>query len=95
VSGLGRPTIVEPSAAEDQAAVMVGERLGFVAHEDEGPAAPMRSTPIKRARAAIPMKSMLVKGPERVLDRFVAHANESQARSYWEVIDELLRLKGK
>lgn len=55
---------------------MVGERLGFVAREGEGPVAAIRS----RARAAIPMKSILVKGQERILDRFVAYANESQAR---------------
>jgi hypothetical protein len=42
-----------------------------------------------------PTKSLYIQGPVTVLDRFIAYANETNSSAYWEVIDALLRERGR
>jgi len=106
ITGLNLPPpVVTPE--QEAAAVAKGDALGFGSREvqplDERPQP--QSTPVHvqsrvmrspgRQRPAIPTKSVLVKGPQEVLDRFVLYTNESGAGAYWEAIDHLLKAKGR
>jgi hypothetical protein len=73
---------------------MVGER-GLRCTRGGGPC---RADPIEAYQAMTRRVSNEVATclrPERALNRFVTFANESQTRPDRQVIDDLLRLKGK
>jgi hypothetical protein len=103
LAGLVPTPLPEVSPQQEQAAIAAGERLGFGSREPGVISQPV-TTPtepqpsprgVARARPSAPMKSLLIKGPVAVLDRFVAYTNETQARSYWEALDQLLKTQGK
>ncbi len=102
LAGLTTTPLPEVSPQQEQAAIAAGERLGFGSREPGVGSEPVaKSAPqvmargVVRARSTPPMKSLFIKGPIQVIDRFVAYTNESQARSYWEALDELLKAKGR
>lgn len=103
LAGLVTAPAPEVSPQQERAAIAAGERLGFGSREPgvlSQPVAaaieePAPARGISRARPSTPMKSLLIKGPVTVLDRFIAYTNESQARSYWEALDQLLKSEGK
>lgn len=102
LAGLTTTPLPEVSPQQEQAAIAAGERLGFGSREPGVGSGPVtKSEPqvvarrVVRARSTPPMKNLFIKGPVEVIDRFVAYTNESQARSYWEALDQLLKAQGK
>ena len=101
MSGLDMPPpAVTPE--QEEAAVARGDALGFGSREaairapvPAAPPEPARPSGPARQRRAVPTKSVLVKGPKEVMDRFVTYTNESGAGAYWEAIDGLLKAKGR
>jgi hypothetical protein len=106
ITGLDLPAPIV-TAEQEAAVVAKGDALGFgsreakltsdVAHSGIARSqaqAPIVRSPV-RVRRAIPTKSVLVKGPQQVLDRFVLYTNESGANAYWEALDQLLKSSGK
>lgn len=89
------------SPEREAAAIQRGEELGFVPRE-AGSAGPVvieadlprpgeggkvvRSRPGGRAR----QRTVYIKGPEEVLDEFVAFVNERGYSAYWEAIRDLM-----
>jgi hypothetical protein len=102
LTGLDMPP---PAVTTEQeaAAVARGDALGFGSREGLAPESaryvslpePARPLGPARQRRAIPTKSVLVKGPKEVMDRFITYTNESGAGAYWEAIDGLLKAKGR
>ena len=100
--GLTTAPLPEVSPQLEQAAIAAGERIGFRSREPGTGSQPMpKSEPqavargVARVRSSTPLKNLFIKGPVEVLDRFVAYSNETQARSYWEALDQLLKAQGK
>jgi hypothetical protein len=106
ITGLNLPApVVTPE--QEAAAVAKGDALGFGSREIQqhenlpqpqsvlSQASPRIMRSPARQRPVIPTKSVLVKGPQEVLDRFVLYTNESGAGAYWEAIDYLLKAKGR
>jgi hypothetical protein len=92
------PPAVTPE--QEAAVVAKGDALGFGPREAVTPTSAREPQPGQgarpvRKRRAVPTKSILVKGPEGVMNRFVIYANESGAGAYWEALDGLLKLKGR
>jgi len=71
----------------EAAAVERGEALGFRSREAEEP--PKRILR-KRADLLADQRSFFVKGPGRVIERFIKYTNAGGFRSYWEAINALL-----
>jgi hypothetical protein len=89
MSGLNLKT-PEVSPTQEAAAVKAGDALGFGSRE---PAAmPGGRT---RRRKSVPSKSVLIKGPTAVMDRFVGYADATNAASYWEALDRLMKAAGR
>jgi hypothetical protein len=86
-----------PSVTPEQeaAAVAKGDALGFGSREAPAAVPEVRPRPASQARKrrAVPTKSILVKGPEGVMNRFVTYTNDIGAGAYWEALDVLLKAK--
>jgi hypothetical protein len=80
----------EVSPAQEAAAVKAGDALGFSSREP----APVAVTRTRR-RKSVPSKSVLVKGPTAVMDRFISYADATNAGSYWEALDRLMKAAGR
>lgn len=96
LGNIGVAAVPEPSPAQEARAIEAGNSLGFV-DRGTGPAPAVQQTPsvqsegIVRVRAARePQKNLFIKGPQRVVDRFIKYANESGSAAYWEAIEKLL-----
>ncbi len=90
------PPAITPE--QEAAVVAKGDALGFGPREPVAtPVAldtrPRQFTSPTRKRKAVPTKSILVKGPEAVMERFVAYTNDIGAGAYWEALDVLLKAK--
>jgi len=90
------PPAITPE--QEAAVVAKGDALGFGPREVvAAPVAletrPRQLTTPTRKRRAVPTKSILVKGPEAVMERFVAYTNDIGVGAYWEALDLLLKAK--
>ena len=90
------PPTITPE--QEAAVVAKGDALGFGPREPvAAPVAldtrPRQLTTPTRKRKAVPTKSILVKGPEAVMERFVAYTNDIGVGAYWEALDVLLKAK--
>ena len=90
------PPAITPE--QEAAVVAKGDALGFGPREPVAtPVAldtrPRQLTSPTRKRKAVPTKSILVKGPEAVMERFKFEVACILARAYWEALDVLLKAK--
>jgi len=86
------PPTITPE--QEAAVVAKGDALGFGPREPVALDILTRPLTIPtRKRRAVPTKSILVKGPEAVMERFVAYTNDIGVGAYWEALDVLLKAK--
>lgn len=92
LSGLSMKPPVPPVEKEKKA-LAKGEKLGFSSREPESAVTGKGRIERRRQRAA--SRSIFIKGPEAVLDRFIAYTNELGVDAYWQALEKLLNTKDK
>ena len=80
-----------PPVEKEKKALAKGEKLGFSSREPES--AVTGKGRIERRRQHAASRSIFIKGPEAVLDRFVAYTNELGVDAYWQALEKLLNEK--
>lgn len=87
-----------PPVEKEKKALAKGEKLGFSSRESssrESENATMGRGRVERRRQHTANRSIFIKGPEAVLDRFVAYTNELGVDAYWQALEKLLNEKDK
>jgi hypothetical protein len=71
-----------------------GEALGFRSREPAS--AQLNTSPPagRRQKAAVPSKSVFIKGPEPLIDWFISYADSGEFRSYWEALADIRKKAG-
>jgi hypothetical protein len=82
-----------PPVEKEKKALAKGEKLGFSSRESENATAGRGR--VERRRQQTANRSIFIKGPEAVLDRFVAYTNELGVDAYWQALEKLLNEKDK
>jgi hypothetical protein len=80
-----------PPVEKEKKAVAKGEQLGFSSREPDRPTRGQGR--VERKRQQTPMRSIYIKGPESVLDRFIAYTNQLGVDAYWQALEKLLNEK--
>jgi hypothetical protein len=82
-----------PPVEKEKKALAKGEKLGFSSRESGN--ATTGQGRVERRRQHTANRSIFIKGPEAVLDRFVAYTNELGVDAYWQALEKLLNEKDK
>ena len=79
------------SGRKGKKALAKGEQLGFSSREPDRPTKGQGR--VERKRQLTPMRSIYIKGPESVLDRFIDYTNRLGVDAYWQALEKLLNDK--
>jgi hypothetical protein len=79
------------SGRKGKKAVAKGEQLDFSSREPDSPT--KEQGRVERKRQQTPMRSIYIKGPESVLERFIDYTNRLGVDAYWQALEKLLNDK--
>lgn len=90
ITGIPKGAIAVSPDAEARAD-RAGEAHGFHSRREFPTQPEVRG----RRKAAVPSKSLFIKGPEPLIDWFIQYADAGEFRSYWEALADLKKRAGE